>query len=170
MENEQTLQKKTNGLPKKSSNYMSLKHMKSLIVLVVGILAVGCETPLPQRPIVTLPQESLPPLPVTELTPEQKQKILRDSVVGEYEFKADGVTGKQVYLDNGVYEQYLNGKKVLDSKWSIVDGEIHVEWGSGGQRVCRINPDKSITFIAQIRNGKRTDLTKENQWTAKKIK
>ena len=65
--------------PKRSSNYMSLKHMKSLIVLVVGLLAVGC------------------------LTPEQKQKRLRDSVVGEYEFK-DGDTYKKILLDDGVYE------------------------------------------------------------------
>ena len=79
--------------------------MKSLIVLVVGLLAVGCATmkdigvhlgvtgPIASNknkstivetpPKVTLPQESLPPLPVTELTPEQKQKTLRDSVIGE---------------------------------------------------------------------------------------
>jgi len=148
---------------------MSLKHMKSLIVLVGGLLAVGCETPLPQRPIVTLPQESLPPLPVTELTPEQKQKALRDSVVGEYEFKADGVTGKQVYLENGIREWYENGKKQTENKWSIVNGEIHVEYGSGGIDVHRINPDKSITNIAYIEDGERTDMPKEDQWTYKKI-
>ena len=77
---------------------MSLKHMKSLMVLVVGILAVGC------------------------LTPEQKQqKALRDSVVGEYEHKrSDGTIVKAVILENGVREWYENGENQGESKWSIL--------------------------------------------------
>ena len=73
---------------------MSLKHMKSLIVLVVGLLAVGCgEDKQPSK----------------ELTLEE-QKALRDSVVGEYESKpGNGDTFKHVYLENGVYEFYSNG-------------------------------------------------------------
>ena len=42
--------------------------MKALIILVVGLLSVGC------------------------LTPEQKQKAFRDSVLGEYEIKKDVYT------------------------------------------------------------------------------
>ena len=42
MENEKTIQKKNKKLGGESSSYMSLKHMKSLIVLVVGLLSVGC--------------------------------------------------------------------------------------------------------------------------------
>jgi len=82
------------------------KHMRTLIVLVLGLLAVGC------------------------LTPEQKQKALRDSVVGEYEKKfADGDTRKLVLLDNGIYEYYFFGKKTGEAKWSIVNKEIHVDYG-----------------------------------------
>ena len=58
---------------------MSLKHMKSLIVLVVGLLAVGCAT---VKDICVHLGASKP------ITPEQKQKVLRDSVVEEYEWKA----------------------------------------------------------------------------------
>ena len=55
---------------------------RTLIVLVVGLLAVGCAT----------------------LTPEQK---LRDSAVGEYETNIFvGHTIKYVFLDNGVREWY----------------------------------------------------------------
>ena len=68
---------------------------KTLTVLMAGMLAVGC------------------------LTPEQKQKALRDSVVGEYEFKDEnGNPYTFVFLENGVREYYLNGKKRRGNKWN----------------------------------------------------
>ena len=117
-----------------------------MIMLVVGLLAVGCET----------------------LTPEEK-KALRDSVVGEYELKEDGNTFKVVYLENGVFELYTNGQKQGENKWTIVDGEIHFVTDSGNIQVAIINQDKSITQIVFIRDGKRTDIPKEEQLTWKKI-
>ena len=73
--------------------------MKILTLMILGLLVVGC------------------------LTPEQKQKALRDSVVGEYEWKKGG--DKKVFLENGTAEGYVNGKKLKEVfKWSIVDGEI----------------------------------------------
>ena len=75
---------------------MSLKHMKSLIVLVLGLLSVGC------------------------LTPEQKQKVLRDSVVGEYErTDEDGNAFKYVFLEKGAFEKHANGKKI-DNTTAVV--------------------------------------------------
>ena len=112
--------------------------MKTLIVLVLGLLAVGCTS-------------------------------LRDSVLGEYEYKhSNGITYKDVFLDNGVWEWYRNDKKALEAKWSIVKGEIHVKYDSELIVVWRINKDKSITIIADIYDGKRT--AKEDQNTYKKIK
>ena len=126
---------------------MSLKHMKSLIVLVVGLLSVGC------------------------LTPEQKQKRLRDRVVGEYErIDENGNTRKQVYLDNGIREYYTNGKKITELKWSIVKGEIQLKYAFEAIDIYRFNKDKSITRIASILDGKRTDYPEEIQRTWKKIK
>ena len=144
MENEQTFQKKINGLPKRSSNYMSLKHMKSLIVLVVGLLSVGC------------------------LTPEQK---LRDSIVGEYEAGVyPGHVMKFVFLDNGVREWYQNGEKDGEGKWKIVDGAVHILDKDGITGIFRINIDGSLTIIAAIRDGKRTAYPKKSQHTWKKLK
>ena len=118
-----------------------------LIVLVVGLLAVGC------------------------LTPEQKQKRLRDSVVGEYERKNKyGYTYKRVLLDNGIIEYYKNSKKTLEAKWTVVKEEIHVIRDGGFIDVRRINSDRSITKIAVMRGGKRIDLPKEKQVTYKRIK
>jgi hypothetical protein len=114
---------------------------------------------------------------IKELTPEeqkaqeQKQKTLRDSVIGEYEFKLDGNTYKKVYLENGVFEWYANGiEQVTERKWSIVDGQLHVKTDSGEIVVHRINAGKSITRIAKIVDGNRTDYPKEDQRTWKKIK
>ena len=121
--------------------------MKSLIVLVVGLLAVGCEK---------------------KLTPEQK---LRDSVLGEYEFKdLLGKTNKWVFLENGVIERYKISKKLGEEKWSVVEGEIHIVYDWGEILILRINTDKSITLIASIVDEKRTDWPKDKQETYKKIK
>ena len=114
---------------------------RTLIVLVLGLLSVGC------------------------LTPEQK---LRDSVVGEYERKREnGDTLKRVFLENGVSEWYLRGGQGGD-KWSIVNGEIHAE--DDDIYVYRINKDQTITYIAYIRDEKRTDAPKDYHYTYKRIK
>ena len=135
-------------IPSRSGGGKERRHMKSLIVLAVGLLAVGC------------------------LTTEEKQKALRDSVVGEYEWKHEGNTTKQVFLDNGKAEIYINGHKEEEvQKWSLVENEIHIEYFNIVS-VYGINPDNSITHIADIRGGKRTRYTKEYQQTStyKKIK
>ena len=74
-------------------------------------MAVGCET-----------------IPVKELTLEEK-------VVGTYEGKKDGNTGRLVFLDNGIAEGYENGKKSSEGNringsfdglliWYYINGEI----------------------------------------------
>ena len=136
---------------------MSLKHMKSLIVLVVGLLAVGCgEDKQPSK----------------ELTLEE-QKALREKVVGEYEFKDDKDTRFRMrVLENGVLESNIKDKqREEDFKWSISeDGELHVEVGDGIILVFRINKDGSITAVARIDKDGRDDRPKEKQRTFKKIK
>ena len=120
---------------------------KALIILGVGLLTVGC------------------------LTPEQKQqKALRDGVVGEYEYTyKNGDTIKWVLLGNGVSEHYVNGKKVLDGKWSIVNKEIHIIIDSRYIQVYRVNNNKSITWIAEIKDAKRNDTLNIYQYTYKNI-
>ena len=100
-----------------------------------------------------------------------------NSVAGEYEIKDDRFTTVQIYrpvfLENGVYQDYVNGKKTGEEyKWTISkEGEIHVEWEDGDIGVYRVNKDGSITDIAYIpKDGKRVDLPKEDQDTFKKIK
>ncbi len=114
---------------------------KTLTVLMVGLLAVGCAT-----------------------MPTMK------SVAGVYEVKdIDGDTVSAVLLENGITEKYENGKLEGKYKWSIVHGEIYVE--DDDVTVLKTNKDGSLTAIAEIdKDGKRTDHPKEEQITAKRIK
>jgi hypothetical protein len=98
--------------------------------------------------------------PVRKLTAEEKK------IVGTYE----GKTVRMALLESGVFEGYTNGKKQVDGKWKIVNGEIHFTDGSVNIDVMRINPDDSLTIIAYIDDGKRKDYPKEMQFTLKKIK
>ena len=116
--------------------------MKYLLILIT-IMLVGCATPL---------------------TPEEQK------VVGSYEAKVFGKTLKWVFLDNGIVERYSDGKKQREFKWSIVDGELHIDYGFRETHVWRINKDKSMTVIAEIADGKRTDIPKEDQRTFKRLK
>ena len=130
------------------------------ITLIAGLLVVGCgkqeqadtneSTPTTNTNEVSGTTEK----PVKELTKEEKK------VVGTYEMKEGEDILKLVFLENGVYEFYENGKKDYEDKWSIVDGEIHVflDKMSYMISVSRINKDNSITWIATTdEGGKRTD-------------
>ena len=122
--------------------------MKVLILIVIGLLVVGCG---------------------------KKKLTLEEKVIGTYEFKqGDAVTFN--FLENGVAETYRDGVKKVEKtyKWGIVDKEIHVQskddngvFGDGV--VFSINPDSSITLVALT---KRENIPKEGQAevTSKKIK
>ena len=122
--------------------------MKTLIVLVVGLLAVGCVTVKDNGVHLGIGQPSNTKAEsVKELTPEE-QKSFRDSVVGEYAFKENnGHTWKQVLLENGTVDWYQNGKGFYNGKWSIVNGEVRINDAGGGMYIWRINKDKSLTWI-----------------------
>ena len=135
------------------------------ITLIIGLLVIGCGKQ----------EQATTEEPVKELTLEEKK------VVGAYEIKEGEPTGgghaihtgREVLLENGVAESYINGKKLeYIYKWSISeDGEIHIEDKDGIISVWGINKDKSITWIADIdKDGEREDFPKEEQVTFKKIK
>ncbi len=136
------------------------------IALIIGLLVVGCGTP------------------VKELTLEEKQKRLRDSVFGQYEIKDGpserfGGPHKFVFYKDGTRRRI--GKSVTGgdiiigatARWSIVDGELHVKpYKVAYVEFYRINPNKSIVLMGYIdKEGKRTKLNmSDEQATFKKIK
>ena len=119
------------------------------------------------------PVEPKPDPVEPELPPHRELALEEKKLVGTYERKSGAITGKWVFLDNGVQERYNNGiKEPQNYKWSIVDKELHIEYYTDIVSVYGINPDNSITYIANIIGGKRTDYAKEQQQilTWKKIK
>ena len=151
--------------------------MRTLLILAVGLLAVGCGKtgkPLspeeesrmlkPELESKQLKAENIATAkPVKE--PIAEEKALKDSVVGEYIL---GVQ-KYVFLKDGILEWHENGKVVGKAKWEKSNGQIHIKLPDGRILATRTNKDKSITCFAIIDEG-RTDLPKEAQWTYKRIK
>ena len=122
------------------------------------LLVVGCGTPAENA---------------TKANPH-KELTLEEKAVGTYETNLfeDTIRIRIVLLENGFAEAYTNGKKEEEeAKWKIVNREIHVIGDKADPiLVSRINNDGSIAVIADILNGKRKDIPKEEQWTFKKIK
>ena len=97
-------------------------------------------------------------------------KNVEEEVVGKYEAKDRGDTYGVVFLDNGVIETYNNGQRdSKELKWNIVSKEVNVKYKDDDVGVFRINPDRSLTAIAQVKDGKRTDISRKVQLTYKKI-
>ena len=127
------------------------------ITLIIGLLVMGCGK-----------TDDAPNGNERKLTAEEKK------VVGTYgdEDKDDGDTWRAVYRANGIVEGYKNGEKQpQESKWKIVDGELHIT-SEMATVVAIINKDGGITIIATIEDGKRKDVSKEEQqqFILKKIK
>ena len=99
-------------------------------------------------------------------------------------------TVKLVLLENGKSEHWVNGEKKGKATWklrkpgakanqelSLAVKEVHVLgrkrlfFGDGEDaRVYKIEPNGDLTWIANIRDGKREDVPIEEQFTFKKIK
>ena len=93
-------------------------------------------------------------------------KSAEEDVVGTYEAKDRGDTYGVIFLNTGVIETYNNGQKdSKELKWNIVNKEVNVEYTDEDVGVFRINTDRSLTAIAQVKNGKRTDISRKVQLT-----
>ena len=159
--------------------------MKILIAIVIGLLVVGCgKTDAEQleeenKRLKTQLENNKQKAEFEADNKKLEEEILRLIVVGTYEVKKDEDTHREVFLASGIVEGYTNGDKhEEEGKWTISkDGEIHIIDEGGGTEFLRINKDRfsgvlvsSITSIAKIVEGKRTDYPKDKQQTWKKIK
>ena len=100
-----------------------------------------------------------------------------EKLVGTYEAKKEETTVKLVLLENGKSEHWVNGEKKGEATWKLVEKEVHVLgrkrlfFGDGEDaRVYKIEPNGDLTWIANIRDGKREDVPIGEQFTFKKIK
>ena len=114
-----------------------------------------------------------------------KRYTLAEKLVGTYEYTASigagrlkrDATSRIVLQEMGVFEAYQDfpgPKGVFHSKgkgkWKVIGKEVHSIKGSGNVEILRINSNWSLTYIADIKEGSRIDLPKEQQITTKKIK
>ena len=104
-----------------------------------------------------------------------RQKIVElvgNSIFHVAFIKKDGDTTKFIFLENGIQDWHKNGKKLKEYKWSIVNGQIRVDYHPDAFWVFRINTDKSITLIANVNHEHKLhqDYPKNLQQTFKKIK
>jgi len=104
----------------------------------------------------------------TEAKPEKIEKPLspEEKLVGSYEAKK---SAKHVLLENGKSETWILGVKRHGGTWKIVGEEVHIGIEKLTQ-VCKIEPNGDLTLIAKISDGKRTDVSKENQYIWEKLK
>ena len=145
--------------------------MKSLIVLVVGLLTVGCGKPEPSL-------SSFKAEPSTHQGRKLSQE--EEKLVGEYEAKAGGETIKLVLLENAKVEDYQNDEKFgAELTWEILEKEVHVgrvDSSPGVDKsslkidILKIESNGDLTIIALVEDGKRTDFPKDKQVTLKRIK
>ena len=79
-----------------------------------------------------------------------------------------GFTVKQVFLENGKFESYVNGENsLMHGTWKIAGKEVYVErkvsptnpLGTG--IVFNIEPDGNLTCIAEIRYRKQKNFQKD---------
>ena len=125
--------------------------MKNLITILILFVATGCS---------------------------KSKSLTEEDVFGSYEAKIGVHSHKFVFLENGKAEYHSVGVKE-ESEWKIVGKEVHVRHGQAVAAaidlddfisVWKIVPNGNLTNIAEIEDGKRTDLSKEKQSTFKKIK
>ena len=93
----------------------------------------------------------------------------KESIVGTYERKSGEVAYRWGVLENNILEYYMDGQKAGKAKWAVAGKEVRVEY-ENGIVLFRNNIDDSLTRIAKIdRDGKRTDIPKDLEWTFQNI-
>ena len=98
------------------------------------------------------------------------KELTKKDVSGVYEFKNGGEIYRDVFLENGMCEEYVNGVKGREGSWKIAGEEVHVEYSNGDVAVYLIIPDEGLLYYAIIKDAKRQDFSIGIQSTYKKVK
>ena len=116
-------------------------------------------------------------LMLQSMAENKKLTAEEEKLVGSYEAKKEETNVNLVLLENGKSEHWVNGEKKGEATWKLVEKEVHVLgrkrlfFGDGEDaRVYKIEPNGDLTWIANIRDGKREDVPIGEQFTFKKIK
>ena len=139
------------------------------------IIAIGCIITLGLGYWVGNPTKSIynteRPLEIADNNAVKPIKELtKKDVSGVYEFKNRGETYRDVFLENGFCEEYVNGVKGREGSWKIAGKEVHVEYSNSDVAIYRIIPDEGLLYYAIIKDAKRQDFSIGIQSTYKKVK
>ena len=156
--------------------------MKTLIPILIGLLVVGCGKKEASEPIAIKPSSDVIATTQKGRLASRELGAVEMNMVGEYEREDEfGDTYKYIFLENGVVEEYENGKEgprqhgsLLHPplKWGInKKGELYIIYEINGDSwIYSINEDRSITYIAYTQSRRRTERKIEHRWTYKRIK
>ena len=106
----------------------------TFIVLLALVVAVGCGKAKTETKTETQ-------------SPEEK-------LVGSYEAKRAGTTLRYVFLEDRMFEVYMNDERKDGGTWRALGNEVFLE-DKSHTLVCKIEPSGYLTEIAYIQNGKR---------------
>ena len=145
--------------------------MKRILLICAMVALVGCgkkETQPPSPPTPATPQAAETQAP--ELTPKPAgEPVQEESLVGTYQVTLPNGTFTLILLEDGkvMVEQVSNaGVKNPENSgrgtWIAKNGEVVVT-GGDTEMLFKINPNGTLTAIANITNGKREDVPKELQ-------
>jgi|TARA_B100000959_G_scaffold280285_1_gene341837 hypothetical protein len=143
---------------------------KDIIIIALGCmiaLGLGYWVGKPKKGVYSIEK----PLEISDNNAAKSIKELtKKDVAGVYEFRMGEQVYRDVFLENGICEEYVNGVKGREGSWKIVDKEIHVEYGNSDVAIYRIIPDEGLLYYAIIKDAKRQDFSIGIQSTYKKIK
>ena len=139
--------------------------MKVLIPILIGLLVAGCEE---NNQSAKEPPKASPSDGEEDNSTKAvgKKLTVEEKVVGIYE-----MNGKRVeLLENGrIKAAHLSNVRNEEITWNTTGKEVHIDDKSFGGVVHKIEANGDLTEIAKIEDGKRTEFSKEEQVTIKKI-
>ena len=93
----------------------------------------------------------------------------KEDVNGVYQITNSQGKFRYIFSVNGTVVRFLNGEALMPAAWKIEGNEVHVEYYDGTHCFLRINPNSTLTKVAQIKpDGKRKEIVK-NGYTAIKV-
>tara|TARA_Y100000588_G_scaffold375751_1_gene452510 strand:+ start:122 stop:616 length:495 start_codon:yes stop_codon:yes gene_type:complete len=164
--------------------------MKVLISIFIGLLVVGCGK---KEPVNTDDGNNVPEKParknVEKETPsksddksstsvEPVKELTTKSVAGEYIVpRQDGSEGRFTLLPDGRSKADNTGIK---QRWKLVENQVHMFYGDPTDpsnnslgvdvQIAIVESNGDLTWIAQVKDGKRKEAPKGKAVTWKRIK
>ena len=138
-------------------------------ICLVTVLSVGCKK---QKAEYKEGQLSAKPTRKEKQTKQTtpKEQILDPKVlVGTYEYNSGPFKTQYVFAEEGRVTNYRNGEKTWEGFWASKGKQVMITKTSGSALVFGLEEGKSLTHLANVKDGKRVDLEELYQATYQKV-